>query len=192
LNVVNGNLRAMGISTAILGKSDYAPFSQASISSRLAQYGPFMKLLAMDPLWDIRREDAIDDIEQWFNGTGSLYPVVSRDQMLETAQKVFGAMENARIEDKANRGALVESFFTDETNKLKLILAIGRTSKIGGRNDLSQRLLQSTTEAIEGLLWNSNTINNIQLLVLMVIIPVSVLLKMRTHCDPGPALLSSR
>ncbi|KAH6871511.1 hypothetical protein B0T10DRAFT_611236 [Thelonectria olida] len=167
LNVVSGSLRAMGMPAAILDKSNLEAGTSPSTSSRLAQYGPFMKLLAMDPLWDTRRKDAIDLIEQWCEATGTLYPVVSREKMLETANDVFGAMDNAQNEGaKVNRGSLIEALFTDETSKMKIVMAIGRTVESGGRNDQAQRLFQSITEAVEGLLWNTNSISGIQLLVL--------------------------
>ncbi|KAJ4327700.1 hypothetical protein N0V84_001807 [Fusarium piperis] len=157
----------MGIPAAILDRSSQGTCPASNIQSQLAQYGPFMKLLAQDPLWDMNRRDAINDIEQWFSGTGSLYAVVSKEKMLEVAHNVFDVMQNVNVHDTRNRGALAECLSHNETNKLKLILAIGRTLDSGGRNDLAQRLLQSATEAVEGLLWSTNSICNIQLLVLM-------------------------
>ncbi|KAH6972505.1 hypothetical protein BKA56DRAFT_493546 [Ilyonectria sp. MPI-CAGE-AT-0026] len=166
LNVVSGNLKAMGMPAAILGKSTSAPGCPSS--SRLAQYGPFMKVLTMDPLWDIKGDDAVDLIDQWCNGVGSLYPVVDRDRMMQTANNVFASLESASRDGvKLAKGSLIETLFNDETNKMKIVLAIGRTLASGGRNDQAQRLFESTTEAVEGLIWNSNGIHGIQLLVLV-------------------------
>lgn len=175
LNVVSGNLKAMGMPAAILSKSTSAPGCPSS--SRLAQYGPFMKVLTMDPLWDIKGDDAVDLIDQWCNGVGSLYPVVDRDRMMQTANNVFASLESASRDGvKLAKGSLVETLFNDETNKMKIVLAIGRTLASGGRNDQAQRLFESTTEAVEGLIWNSNGIHGIQLLVLVV---------SRTYCQRG-------
>ncbi|KAM6520191.1 hypothetical protein FALCPG4_013744 [Fusarium falciforme] len=157
----------MGIPATILDRSAQSTSRTSNVPYQLAQYGPFMKLLAQDPLWDMNRGDAINNIEQWFSETGSLYAVVSKEQMLEVAHNVFDVMQSVNVHDTRSRGALAECLSHDKTNKLKLILAIGRTLESGGRNDLAQRLLQSATEAIEGLLWSTNSINNIQLLVLM-------------------------
>ena len=99
LNMVSGNLKAMGLPVAILDKPSSSQTEGGApdpISCRLAQYGPFMKLLTKDPLWDVDRADAAHDIEQWFQGTGSLYPVVVKAQMQQTANKVFDAMDSAR------------------------------------------------------------------------------------------------
>ncbi len=65
-------------------------------------------------------------------------------------------------------GSVAETLFDGETNKLKIVLAIGRTLESGGRNDQAQRLFQSVTEAVECLMWNSDGINGIQILVLVV------------------------
>ncbi|RTE84518.1 hypothetical protein BHE90_000936 [Fusarium euwallaceae] len=165
--VVKGNLKAMGIPATILDKSTHGTIPSSNVPYQLAQYGPFMKLLAQDPLWDMNRGDAINNIEQWFSETGSLYAVVSKEQMLEVAHNVFDVMQSVKVHDTRSRGALAECLSHSNTNKLKLILAIGRTLESGGRNDLAQRLLQSATEAVEGLLWSTNSISNIQLLVLM-------------------------
>lgn len=158
----------MGIPATILDKTSQGTSRASNVPCQLAQYGPYMKLLAQDPMWDMNRGDAINNIEQWFSETGSLYAVVSKEQMLEVAHNVFDVMQSVNVHDTRSRGALAECLSHDKTNKLKLILAIGRTLESGGRNDLAQRLLQSATEAIEGLLWSTNSINNIQLLVLMV------------------------
>ncbi|KAI8715971.1 Zn(2)-C6 fungal-type domain-containing protein [Fusarium sp. LHS14.1] len=165
--VVKGNLKAMGIPATILDKSTQGTSRFSNVPCQLAQYGPYMKLQAQDPMWDMNRGDAINNIEQWFSETGSLYAVVSKEQMLEVAHNVFDVMQSVNVHDTKSRGALAECLSHNKTKKLKLILAIGRTLESGGRNDLAQRLLQSATEAIEGLLWSTNSINNIQLLVLM-------------------------
>ena len=100
---------------------------------------------------------------------GLMYPVVSRQKMLDTAQNVFTSLHATQSGGvQSRKGSLVETLFNDETNKLKIVIAIGRTLESGGRNDVAQRLFQSTTEAVEGLIWNSNGINGIQLLVLVV------------------------
>ncbi|KAK1675961.1 hypothetical protein BDP55DRAFT_768159 [Colletotrichum godetiae] len=165
--VVKGNLEAMGIPPAILDKSTPRTNSVSNMPSHLAQYGPFMKLLAQDPLWEVNLEDATDHIKQWFSGTGFLYAVVSEEQMLAVASNVLNTLQCVNVHETRSRGALAECLFHSDTNKLKLILAICLNLESGGGNELAQRLFQSATEAGEGLLWGTNSISNIQLLVLM-------------------------
>ncbi|RSM11707.1 hypothetical protein CEP52_002898 [Fusarium oligoseptatum] len=136
----------MGIPATILDKSTHGTIPASNVPYQLAQYGPFMKLLAQDPLWDMNLGDSINNIEQWFSETGSLYAVVSKEQMLEVAHNVFDVMQSVNVHDTRT---------------------IGRTLESGSRNDLAQRLLQTATEAVDGLLWSTNSISNIQLLVLM-------------------------
>ena len=167
-NAVNGNLRAMGMQSAIPDKhlGSYVP---PTSSGRLAQYGPFMRLLTMDPLWDMTIEDAHGLINDWSEGLGNIYPIVSRQAMLKTADKVFDALKQARSEGLSQTGGSVaEALFDHDTNKLKIVLAIGITKEAGGREHQAQRLFQSTSEAVEGLIWNPEGIHGIQLLFLVV------------------------
>ncbi|KXH66817.1 hypothetical protein CSAL01_04787 [Colletotrichum salicis] len=108
-----------------------------------------MKLLAQDPLWEVNLEDATNHIKQWFSGTGFLYAVC------------------VNVHETRSRGALAECLFHSDTNKLKLILTICLNLESGCGSELAQGLFQSATEAGEGLLWGTNSISNIQLLVLM-------------------------
>jgi hypothetical protein len=170
-DTVNGNLRAMGMQSAIPDKCSGAGIPSTS-SGRIAQYGPFVKLLTMDPLWDIAREDAHSLIEDWCEGLGAVYPIVSRRVMMQTAARIFDSLDLARSEGLRERGGSVaEALFDHNTNKMKIILAIGITKQAGGRQHQAQRLFQSISEAVEGLIWNSEGIHGIQLLFLVVSLP---------------------
>ncbi|KAK1535743.1 hypothetical protein CPAR01_09285 [Colletotrichum paranaense] len=165
--VVKGNLEAMGIPPSILDKSTPKTNPASNTPSQLAQYGPLMKILARDPLWEISLEDATNHIREWFSGTGFLYAVVSEEQLLKVASNVFDTLRAVNVHETRGRGTLAECLFHSDTNKLKLILATCLTLESGNCNDLAQRLFQSATEAGEGLLWGKNSISNIQMLVLM-------------------------
>lgn len=129
----------------------------------------FMKMLTMDPLWDIKRADALRLICDFCRGPGSTYPIFDHHTMMNIANRVFGSLESAQGGKLKERGlAAAEAIFNAHTNKLKVVIAIGRTLESGGRSDQAQRLFQSVTEAVEGLLWNSDGICGIQLLVLVV------------------------
>lgn len=123
----------------------------------------------MDPLWDMTREDAYILIDDWSEGLGSVYPIVARQMILDTANKVFDALDKARSGGLRDMGGSVaEALFDHDTNKLKIILAIGMTKEAGGREHQAQRLFQSTSEAVEGLIWNPEGLQGIQLLFLVV------------------------
>ena len=167
-NAVNGSLRAMGMQSAIAEKH-LGSAIQPTSSGRLAQYGPFMKLLTMDPLWDMSKEGAQSVINDWCEGLGNIYPVVGRKAMLETADRVFDALRQARSGGlRETGGSVADALFDHDTNKLKIVLAIGITKEAGGREHQAQRLFQSTSEAVEGLIWNPEGIHGIQLLFLVV------------------------
>lgn len=122
----------------------------------------------MDPLWDMTREDAQVMIDDWCSGLGTVYPILSRRTMLDTADKIFHSLNLSHSEGLRERGgAVAEALFDHNTNKLKIILAIGMTKEAGGREHQAQRLFQSTSEAVEGLIWNPEGIHGIQLLFLV-------------------------
>lgn len=169
LNVVSGNLRALGIPSAILNKADSGAEYQSHLISSLAHRNPLMKLLATDPLWEWTKADAINLINGWCHGVGSLYPIVGAAYLLETADKTFACLELAQRDGlKASTALAAEALFNDGTNHLKAVLAIGRLLESGGRNDQAQRLFQSISEAVEGTIWTSGGIESIRLLVLVV------------------------
>lgn len=123
----------------------------------------------MDPLWDITREDAQALIDDWCEGLGTVYPIIGRQSMLDTKDKIFDALNEARSGSlRETGGSVAEALFDHDTNKLKIVLAIGITKEAGGREHQAQRLFQSTSEAVEGLIWNSEGLHGIQLLFLVV------------------------
>lgn len=150
---VNGNLRAMGMQSAIPDKHSGSGVPSSS-TGRLAQYGPIMKSLTMDPLWDMTLEESRVFIDDWIAGLGTVYPIISRRILVDTAEKVFGALNLAVLEGLRERGgSVMEALFNHNTNKLKIVLAIGILKKAGGRQNLAERLFRSTSEAAEGLMW---------------------------------------
>lgn len=169
LNVANQNLRAMGMPGAILGKSGASSEDPLSSASPSVIYDPLMKLLLTDPLWGMKRGDALYLIDKWCDGVGALYPALGRTQLICTAEDVFSTLESAQRDGpRTKRGAVAEILFNVETNKLKMVLAIGRTLDQGGKNDEAHQLFQSIAEAVERLMWDSDGLNGIQLLLLVV------------------------
>ncbi|KAG7409668.1 Patulin cluster transcription factor patL [Fusarium oxysporum f. sp. rapae] len=167
---VSGNLREMGMPSAILSKlnSDYGILPEAR--SHFSNYGPFMKLVAMDPLWDISKTDAVILVKRWFTNMGRLYPFLREEELLDTIHRVYAVIGPISVGTPIPRRELAaEALLNDETNKLKIVLAVSKTMQDGGRNDQAQRLFQSTTEAVESLIWNPSGISGIQLLVLTAI-----------------------
>jgi hypothetical protein len=169
LKAVSGNLREMGMPSAILSKlsSDYGNSSE--VPSHFSNYGPFIRLVAMDPLWDIPKTETVTLAKKWFTSMGRLYPFLREKELLDTVDRVYAAIGPISVGTPTPRRELAaEALLNNETNKLKVVLAISKTMEDGGRNDQAQRLFQSTTEAVESLIWNPSGISGIQLLVLTV------------------------
>lgn len=173
LNVAATNLEGIGVPASILEESN---LDRENLSARpriLEHVGPFGKALAMDPLWDMKKQHALNLIRRWFDTIGSIYPILERDDLTTTAENVFKALDSTESDGLRPRMAsIAHALLDDETNKMKLVLAIGRIVEAGSQNDQASRLLGSTTEAVGGLLWNSDGVNGIQLLVLVVSLPL--------------------
>ena len=165
LNIATSKLQSSGTTLGTLGRNDLI----RSSATRFAQYGPFMKLLTMDPLWDLNRQEAIQLVEDWCFGLGDVYPILPRQRILDTLHRVYDALELASQQGMNDRGGNVaEALFNHDANKLKIVLAISLTKETGGRNHRADRLFQSTSEAVEGLLWNPQGLHGVQLLYLTV------------------------
>lgn len=166
LNVAASNMRDGGPSDLL----NRTKLPKAS-STHFAQYGPIMKLLNMDPLWEFHRQEAIALVEDWCFGLGDVYPIVPRQRMLDTIASVFTSLELASDQGlREHGGKVAEALFNHDANKLKIILAIGITKETGGKDYRAERLFQSTSEAVEVLMWNPEGIHGIQLLYLKVCI----------------------
>ncbi|KAF5637702.1 hypothetical protein F52700_4404 [Fusarium sp. NRRL 52700] len=167
---VSGNLREMGMPSALLSKLNCDNGNLSDIPSRLSNYGPFMKLVAIDPLWDIPKAEAVTLSKKWFTNMGSLYPFLREQELLDTVDRVYAVIEPINAGAWIPRRELAaETILNGETNKLKIVLAISKIRENGGRDDQAQRLFQSTTEAVESLIWNPSGVSGIQLFVLTAI-----------------------
>ncbi|KAF5703650.1 hypothetical protein FMUND_12904 [Fusarium mundagurra] len=167
---VSGNLREMGMPSALLSKLSCDHSNHSEVPSHFSNYGPFMKLVAMDPLWDIPKMEAVTLAKKWFINMGSLYPFLREEKLIDTIDRVYVVIGPISTGMPIPRRELAtDVLLNDETNKLKIVLAVTKTMENGGRNDQAQRLFQSTTEAVESLIWNPSGISGIQLLVLTAI-----------------------
>ena len=165
LNVAASNMRNAGPSLDVLSRTNLS----RSSATHFSLYGPFMKRLTMDPLWDFHKHEAVALVEDWCFGLGDVYPIVARRVILDTVDNVFDSLELAGDDGLREEGGRVaEALFSHNTNKLKMILAISLTKETGGRDHRAERLFQSTSEAVKGLLWNPEGIHGVQLLYLTV------------------------
>ncbi|RBR10361.1 hypothetical protein FVER53590_12477 [Fusarium verticillioides] len=167
---VSSNLREMGMPYALLSKLSCDSGGLVEVPSHFSNYGPFIKLATMDPLWDVPRTEAITLAKKWFTNMGRLYPFLREDKLIATIDRVYTVIGPIGTGTHIHRRELATgALLNDETNKLKIVLAVSKVMENGGRNDQAQRLFQSTTEAVESLIWNPSGISGIQLLVLTAI-----------------------
>ncbi|RTE73277.1 hypothetical protein BHE90_012304 [Fusarium euwallaceae] len=167
MGTVSATLKLMDTPAAMFDKLSPDPSPSPVPRHDPVQYGPFMRALTTDPLLEISKEAAAELIQQWCDGVGMLYPIIDRQKMLDTAHGVLTTLRYVQDNGVAlHRGALIETLFNEETNKLKLILAISRTMECGPEDKTARRLFQSITEVVDSLVLNLTSIGRLQILLL--------------------------
>ncbi|RSL78084.1 hypothetical protein CEP51_008528 [Fusarium floridanum] len=167
MGTVSATLKLMDTPATMFDKLSPDPSPSPVPRHDPVQYGPFMRALTTDPLLEISKEAAAELIQQWCDGVGMLYPIIDRQKMLDTAHGVLATLRYVQDNGVAlHRGALMETLFNEETNKLKLILAISRTMECGPEDKTARRLFQSITEVVDSLVLNLTSIGRLQILLL--------------------------
>lgn len=145
--------------------------SQNSSSSASSDMVGFMLVVQMDPLWSLTREQAHDLLDLWFDGPGLLYPIVTREKMVETCDCLFELMGDVRLGNFRDPCAM-EALFSHDTKVLKLVLGISCILEARVQGPASRSLLRSATETLGSLIWTSPGIQPVEILVLLVGVPM--------------------
>ncbi|KAL4963213.1 transcription factor domain-containing protein [Aspergillus stella-maris] len=121
-----------------------------------------------DPIWAIRKEEALRLCRVYEEEIGIMYPLVDIEQATQQVNLLYTFMDAAMRTGLMHRGrAGTDGLEDDSTNLIKLILAITLIVEGGGQSDLGRRLYLSVKPAIEHKIWETLDIRTIQLLGLM-------------------------
>jgi hypothetical protein len=122
-----------------------------------------------DPIWTIRREEAMRLLKVYEEEIGIMYPVVDIGRITSQANLLYMFIEAATRTGFAQRGFPgSDGLYDEDSIILKLILATTLVVEGGGESDLGQRLYLSVKPYIESKLWDSHTIKTIQLFAIVV------------------------
>jgi hypothetical protein len=122
-----------------------------------------------DPIWTIRREEAIRLCKVYEEEIGIMYPVVDISTITSQANLLYTFMEAATRTGFAQRGLPGANGLSDDNSViLKLILATTLVVEGGGQSELGRRLYLSVKPVIESKLWEPHDIKNIQLFAIVV------------------------
>ncbi|KAL4879796.1 fungal-specific transcription factor domain-containing protein [Aspergillus karnatakaensis] len=123
---------------------------------------------AKDPLWLIKREEALRLCRVYEEEIGIMYPLVEIEQITHQVNLLYTFMEAAMrtgLMNGVRPGA--DGLEDDSSSLIKLVLATTLIVEGGGRSELGQRLYLSAKPVIESKIWDALDIKTIQLLGLM-------------------------
>ncbi|KIW06776.1 hypothetical protein, variant 2 [Verruconis gallopava] len=120
-----------------------------------------------DAIWSLNKDEAVRLIHVWQDEMGTMYPIVDIDRLIRHTHLLFTFMEAARrsgLMEASLPGA--DAIHDDQTNCLKLIVAIALTLEGSGKSDLGRRLWDCVKASIETISFNPPDVKGLQMLVL--------------------------
>lgn len=171
-DVARSSLQNMGIAPAEEVINDDLTSAQATPAESPPQVPSFVPPLVhptKDPIWTIKREEALRLCRIYEEEIGIMYPLVEIDKVTQQVNLLYTFMEAATRTGFAQRGLPgSDGLQDDSTNLLKMILATTLIVEGGGQSELGQRLYLSVKPVIEAKLWEPLDIKTIQLFGMVV------------------------
>ncbi|EDN05304.1 conserved hypothetical protein [Histoplasma mississippiense (nom. inval.)] len=183
LHVAKSSLQTMGITPAedgnleLFAGQDATPSGSPPLRSQQLPHIP--QLLAhpnKDPLWIIKREEAIRLCRVYEREIGIMYPFLDIESLITHTNLLFTFLEAASRTGFTKRFKPGPDMLTDDdTCILKMVLAITLIVEGNGQSALGTRLFTTTKQRIEMKLWEPTDIRTIQSFTLMAMPPACVL-----------------
>jgi hypothetical protein len=171
-DVAKSSLQSMGINPGEDGIPDEMTTAQVTpAGSPPPHLVPLLPTIhpTKDPLWAIRREEAIRLCKVYEEEIGIMYPLVDISTVTSQANLLYTFMEAATRTGFAQHGLPGADGLTDDNSVLlKIILATTLVVEAGGQSELGQRLFLNVKPVIESKLWEPHDIKNIQLFAIVV------------------------
>jgi len=122
-----------------------------------------------DPIWSIKREEALRLCRVYEEEIGIMYPLVDIEKVTQQMNLLYTFMEAAMRTGFAQRGLPgSDGLHDDNTNIMKMILATTLVVEGSGQSDLGQRLYLSMKSVVDSKIWEPLDIRTIQLYGLVV------------------------
>ncbi|KAE8349746.1 fungal-specific transcription factor domain-containing protein [Aspergillus coremiiformis] len=169
-NVARSSLQNMGIAPTEEVITDDLTTTHATPTDsppHIASFAPPFHP-TKDPIWTIKREDALRLCQIYEEESGIMYPLVEIEKMTRQITLLYTFMEAATRTGLA-QGALpgADGLQDDNTSLIKMILATALVVEGGGQSELGQRLYLSVKPTIESRVWEPPGIKTIQLFAIV-------------------------
>ncbi|KAL4921104.1 fungal-specific transcription factor domain-containing protein [Aspergillus aurantiobrunneus] len=169
-DVARSSLQHMGIAPAeevIHDDLTTAHATPAASPPHMSTLNPPMHP-SKDPIWAIKRDEALRLCRVYEEEIGIMYPLVEIDQVSHQVSLLYTFMEAAMRTGFMHRGLRgADGLEDDSTSLIKLILATTLVVEGGGQSELGRRLYLSVKPVIESKIWETLDVRTIQILGLM-------------------------
>lgn len=120
-----------------------------------------------DPIWAIPQDEALRLCRVYEEEMGLMYPVVDISEVIGHATRLYRFIESA-ARTGLMQGALpgADSIEDEDTNILKLIMAITLTVEGTGRSDVGRRLFEYVQPTVDRLLLGNVGVKGLRLMTL--------------------------
>lgn len=174
-NVAKSSLQTMGIAPVedsaqeLFTTRDPSPSPTENTTQQLPSIPEMSAHPSKDPIWLVKRDDAIRLCHVYEEEIGIMYPMLELNQVLSQANLLFTFLEAADRTGFARRfEAGADCLADDNTSILKFVLAITLTLESNGPCSLGNRLFVCAKQKIEGRLWGPADLKSIKLFALIV------------------------
>lgn len=171
-DVARSSLQTMGIAPVEDGVGDDMTTVHVTPTGSPSHIAPMASSTVhptKDPIWAIRREEVLRLLSVYEEEIGIMYPFVDIKKVSDQANLLYTFMEAAIRTGFAQRGFPgSDGLLDDNTNLLKMILAITLVVEGNGQSGLGHRLFMSVKPVVESKLWEPLDINTIKLYAMVV------------------------
>lgn len=176
-DVARSSLQHMGIAPVEEGIQDDLTTAHATPAASPPHVPALSQPMhpSKDPIWAIKKDEALRLCRVYEEEIGIMYPLVDIDQVTHQVNLLYTFMEAAMRTGLMHRGlGGADGLEDDSTNLIKLVLATTLIVEGGGESELGRRLYLCVKPVIESKIWETLDVKTIQLLGLMVS-PIQVL-----------------
>jgi len=170
LGVAKSTLQTMGITGAEdaaddVGTTDGTPAASPPAATPAMPTTPLHA--SKDVLWSVGKDEALRLIQVWDDEMGCMYPVLDVDNLAHHTGLLYKFMDAARrtgLMEATLPGA--DAIYDDQTQTLKLVLAIACTLEGSGKSELGKKLFESVRDHLEEQMFASCDVKAIRMLTL--------------------------
>lgn len=121
-----------------------------------------------DPIWSVNKEEALRLCHVFEDENGLLYPFLDIEQIIRHATLLFSFIDAASRHIMVSAMPGADTLHDEDTDVLKLVMAIALTSEGAGQSERGKRLVDHVNKNFNQRLLGNVNLKDIQILTLMV------------------------